>query len=76
MVLTIKRPEISKNWFFYTSSFLKGFFATKKLNIELKEMFDLFLEGCLSSFLKGQLAYLNKTYNDVNWHVSTMQSYH
>jgi hypothetical protein len=45
---------------------LKGFFATKKLNIELKEMFDLFLEGCLSSFLKGQLAYLNKTYNDVN----------
>jgi hypothetical protein len=26
----------------------------KKLNMELEEIFGLFLEGCLSFFLKGQ----------------------
>jgi len=35
--LTIKKVKSSKNCFCYTSSFLKGFFATKKIDIELKE---------------------------------------
>ncbi len=34
------------------SFFLKGFLAEK--NMELEEIFGLFLEGCLSSSLKGQ----------------------
>jgi len=42
--------------------------------MELEEIFGLFLEGCFSSSLKGQLTFFNfkKNYNDVNWHVSTM----
>jgi hypothetical protein len=52
---TIKIIKSFKNCFCYTSFFLKGFFATKKLDMELEETFGLFLKGCFSSSLKGQL---------------------
>jgi hypothetical protein len=52
--LTIKKLKSSKNCFGCTSSFLKGSFVTKKLDMELEETFGLFLEGCLSSSLQGQ----------------------
>jgi len=39
---------------------LKGYFVAKKLNMEPEEIFGLFLEGCLSSSLKGQLTFLIK----------------
>jgi hypothetical protein len=42
--LTIKRVKSSINCFCYTSFFLKGYFATKKLDVELEETFGLFLE--------------------------------
>jgi len=32
----------------YTSSFLKGSFVAKKLDMELEKTFGLFLESCLS----------------------------
>ncbi len=51
----IKRVKSSKICFCDTSSFLKGPFAIKKLDMELEETFGLFLEGCLSSSFKGQL---------------------
>jgi hypothetical protein len=37
------------------SLFLKGFFATKNLDMELAKIFGFFLEGYISSSLKGQL---------------------
>ncbi len=52
---TIKRIKSFKNCFCYTSFFLKGYFATKQLDMELEETFDVFLEGCLSSSFEGQL---------------------
>jgi hypothetical protein len=47
---------------------LKDSFATKKLNMELEEIFGLFLKGCLSFSLKGQITFSikNNNYNDVN----------
>ncbi len=53
--LTIKIVKSSKIYFCCTLSFLKGFFAAKKLDMELEKIYGLFLEGCLSSSLKGQL---------------------
>jgi hypothetical protein len=40
--LTIKRPKSSKIFFCYISSFLKGSFDAKKLDMELKDIFGLF----------------------------------
>ncbi len=57
--LIIKRPKSSKNCFCYTSLFLTGSFATKKLNMELEKMFGLFLKGFFSSSFKGQLTFFS-----------------
>jgi len=51
----IKRVKSSNFCFCDTSSFLKGSFATKKLDMELEETFGLFFKGCFSSSFKGQL---------------------
>jgi hypothetical protein len=40
-----------------TSFFLKGSFAAKKLDMELEEMFGLFLKGYFSSSLKKKLIF-------------------
>jgi hypothetical protein len=55
MVFTIKTLKSSKNYPCCTLFFLKGSFAAKKLDMELEKIYGLFLEGCLSSSLKGQL---------------------
>jgi hypothetical protein len=39
---------------------LKGSFATKKLDMELEEIFGLFLDDILSSSLKGLLTSFSK----------------
>ncbi len=59
--LTIKRPKYSKICFCSTTFFLKGSFATKKLDMELEEML-VFLEGCISSSFKGQLTSFSKKF--------------
>ncbi len=53
--LTIKGSNLPIFVFCYISLFIKGFFATKNLNMELEKTFGLFLEGYISSSLKGQL---------------------
>jgi hypothetical protein len=50
--LTIKKPKSSKNCFWCRSHFLKGFFVAKKLDMELKDTFSLFLKSCIPSFFK------------------------
>jgi hypothetical protein len=40
-----------------TSSFLKGFFVIEKIDMEVEEMFGLFLKSCLSSFFRRQLIF-------------------
>ena len=52
---------------YYTSSFLKGFFVAKKLDVELEEMFGLFMEGFLSSCLKGQLIFSSNLFTILEW---------
>jgi hypothetical protein len=64
--VTIKKPKSSKNCFCRTSYFLKGSFVAKKLNMELEEMFDIFLKGCLSSSLKTNLTPSKKEINYYN----------
>jgi hypothetical protein len=49
---TIKIIKSLKNYFYYTSYFLKGSFVIKKTRYGIKETFGLFLEGYLSSSLK------------------------
>jgi len=39
---------------------LKDSFKAKKLDMAIEEIFDLFLEGCFSSSLQGQLTYFSK----------------
>jgi hypothetical protein len=46
--LTIKRVKSSQKKLYYTSSFLKGSFVAKKLDMELEKTFGLFLEIYLS----------------------------
>jgi hypothetical protein len=46
----IKRPRFSKNSFYCTSIFLKGFFVAKKLEREFLNKFALFFVGFLSFF--------------------------
>jgi hypothetical protein len=41
--LRIKGPRFSKIFFYYKSSFLKGSFVAKELDMELKAIFDFFL---------------------------------
>jgi hypothetical protein len=51
--LIIQCSRSSKSYFCYKSSFLKGFFVTKKLNMELLQLFDLFFASCVSSSFKA-----------------------
>jgi hypothetical protein len=39
---------------------LKDSFIAKKLDMAIEEIFGLFLEGCFSSSLQGQLTYFSK----------------
>jgi hypothetical protein len=50
LFFTIKKPRSSKFSLYYTSTFLKGSFATKKLAIKFPKRFAFFFIGCLSSF--------------------------
>ncbi len=49
----IRSPKSSKNYFCCKPFFLKGSFTTKKLDMELLKIFDLFFACYLSSFFKG-----------------------
>jgi hypothetical protein len=53
IVKKFKRPNSSNFCFCCTCYFVKGSFATNKLDLQLEEIFGLFLEGWFSSFLKG-----------------------
>jgi hypothetical protein len=47
----LEGPSLEKKTFYYSSSFLKGFFMTKNLDIKLLDTLSLFFVGCLTIFI-------------------------
>jgi hypothetical protein len=67
--LTNKILKSSQIYFLLHTLFFKGSLARKKLDMELEKIFGFFLEGCLSSSLKGQFIlflFFSKHGNDLH----------